>query len=547
MAHYGIDLGTTHSAVAVIDAAGPAVIVPNGAGHPTTPSALLFESATDVVVGRPAARAAAAEPEHVALDVKRSMGDALYPRPLRGRRHSPVMLSAMILKKIARDAAERVGPPEGVVVTVPAYFNEARRQATAAACTTAGLPLVDIINEPTAAALAYAYERLLENNAAPAARAADAALFRPRTLVVYDLGGGTFDVSVLRCEGHELRVLATAGDVHLGGRDWDARVADHLAELFADVHGVDPRDDDAAHRALLDTAETLKHELSTRTRARYTLHHAGHRFGGELTRAEMEDLTADLLFRTSSRLTRALAEAGVAWDEIDEVLAVGGSTRMPAVIQMLADASGQTIGRPLSPDTAVAQGAAVHAAVCAARGKRGASPEPGSPPGVTPVPIDTDTGLRGRLGRLARQLRLIRTVNVSAHTLGVVVQGKNGQPRVRPMLPRGSALPCDAERTFGTQKHHQRRVTVQIVEGESTEPEHAYPLGTCHITDLPESLPLGSPVEVRFHYDHSGRLSVKALHVTSGRWAQTVIERLNGIDPQQIAADHALLAGITLS
>lgn len=220
MALLGIDLGTTFSAMAHLDPSGLPVTIPNAEGELTTPSVVLFEPGGEVVVGREARRAALSEPGRVAEDVKRHMGDSYFPKLLDGKRLTPVGISSLILGKLRRDAEKRIGRIEGVVITVPAYFDEARRQATAAAGRLAGLKVIDIINEPTAAALAYAY-RGLSAQEQKSVRGLDSP---PRTALVYDLGGGTFDVTVLRIAGSDLKVLATAGDVQLGGRDWDERL-----------------------------------------------------------------------------------------------------------------------------------------------------------------------------------------------------------------------------------------------------------------------------------------------------------------------------------
>ncbi len=562
MAYLGIDLGTTYSAAATLDAAGQPAVLPNAEGELTTASAVLFESGREVVVGREALRAAAAEPQHVAVDVKRFMGDDEYPRPLRGRRYSPVVLSAMVLKKVAQDAAKRAGPIEGAVVTVPAYFNEARRQATAAACAAAGLPLLDIINEPTAAALAFAYRELSVKAAADAGHAAAACFATPRTLVVYDLGGGTFDVTVLRCEGQGMRVLATAGDVQLGGRDWDERLVEHLATRFVEAHGGDPRGDPLSHQQLRDAAEQLKKELSRRDKARYAVHHGGHTLGGTLGRGDFEAMTADLLYRTRSRLDRVMKDAGVGWADVHDVLMVGGSTRMPAVRAMLEDVSGRPPDASLSPDEAVAQGAAIYAAMCVARGDppaaqpaAGRSGAAGAGSGMhsvkgpvvqAPAPAGRESWLI-KLGRLAGLLRSLETSAVAAHSLGIVAHSDAGKPRVVRMIDRNTPLPAEVKRTFGTQSNRQRHVTVRVVEGESRKVEHCYPLGNCVIAELPPSLPRGSPIEVTFRYDASGRFHLEALHVESGTWAATRIERRGGVDPDRVQHHRGLLAEMTVS
>ena len=374
MNYIGIDLGTTFSAVAHLGPQGQPITIPNTEGELTTPSVVLFESDNSAIVGREAKRAALAEPGNVAEDVKRYMGEESYPRTLRGRTISPINISAIILKKLLQDAEARLGPIGGAVITVPAYFDENRRQATAAAAHSAGLGLIGIINEPTAAALAHAFRSYTTPDGGVIDMAC-AAEQLPTISVVYDLGGGTFDVTVLRAVGYDLTVLATAGDVQLGGRDWDKRLYHHLADMFVREHGEDPRDDPLSRQQLESTAEEMKKDLSRRNHTMFVVNHAGRTLRGELTRGQFEEMTADLLFRTESRLSRALRDAGINWGDVDDVLAVGGSTRMPQVQMMLSRVTGMVPNASISPDEAVAHGAAIHAAVCVANSGQEEIPE----------------------------------------------------------------------------------------------------------------------------------------------------------------------------
>ncbi|MDP6634631.1 MAG: Hsp70 family protein [Phycisphaerae bacterium] len=374
MNYIGIDLGTTFSAVAHLGPQGRPITIPNAEGELTTPSVVLFESDDSAIVGREGKRAALAEPGNVAEDVKRYMGDESYPKTIRGRTISPINVSAIIIKKLVQDAEARLGPIDGAVITVPAYFDENRRQATAAAAHSAGLELIGIINEPTAAALAHAFRSYTTpEGGVTEILHADGQL--PEISVVYDLGGGTFDVTVLRAVGYDLAVLATAGDVQLGGRDWDKRLYDHLADMFITEHGQDPRDDPLSRQQLESTAEEMKKDLSRRDHTLFVVNHAGKTLRGKLTRSQFEEMTADLLFRTESRLSRAVRDAGITWGDVDDVLAVGGSTRMPQVQAMLARVTGMIPDVSISPDEAVAHGAAIHAAVCVANSGRAEAPQ----------------------------------------------------------------------------------------------------------------------------------------------------------------------------
>ena len=552
----GIDLGTTFSAVAVLRHSGQPETIPNADGELMTPSAILFETDGQVIIGRAARRAAAIEPENVAVDVKRYLGDPHYPLLVRGRQFSPVELSALILKKLKQDAEARLGPIAGAVVTVPAYFNEARRQATAAACSIAGLRLLDILNEPTAAALAYAYRELLTRQPGAEPSAAAASVNRPRNSVVYDLGGGTFDVTVLRFEPGDVRVLATAGDVQLGGRDWDERIASHLADLFLREHGLESRDDAMSRWAFYDAAEEAKKELSKRDSARIAVSHGGKSWRGQLTRAKFEELTADLLFRTESRLNRVVQDAGLKWSQVDDVVLVGGSTRMPQVREMVRRVAGKPPDTSLSPDEAVAHGAAIHAGIVAANRLSAARAMPNRVPTSVPAPAPSaapadDAHARRfteSLGsRILTLLRGLKTTNVSSHGLGVVTRDGRGRQGVSLMIPRNSPLPAQVTRVFGTETPNQRRVSVEVLEGDAPQPQHCIPVGVCHITGLPTGLPQGSPVEVTFRYDRSGRLGVEAMHVPSGKWAEITIERAKDVASERVAQSRDEIAQLSVS
>jgi len=517
----GIDLGTTFSAMAYLDVNGTPTTIANAEGELTTPSAVLFEKSGEIVVGREARRAALAEPASVAECVKRHIGDPFYPKLINGNRFSPVEISALILVKLIQDARKKVGAIDGVVITVPAYFDEGRRQATALAGTLAGVKVIDIINEPTSAALAYAYRGFANQGSQTVAL--------PQLVLVYDLGGGTFDVTALRIHGKNLTVLATSGDVRLGGRDWDERLFNYMANQFLHEHSEDPRDHPVSTQNLMLAAEETKKVLSARKQANYLITHAGKSFSGEITRAQFEELTMDLLFRSEHRLSRIIKQANISWEEIDRVLAVGGSTRMPQVQEMLRRITGKEPDCTLSPDEAVAQGAAIHAAICAT-----AQPAPASATTtVSPVAVASEkrplvpppVPAWAFKKPVTDLLGSIHTTNVNAHTLGVVVQTQNDRQRVSHLVPHNSPLPCAVKKQFGTIRDGQDTVTVRIVEGESRNPDECIPVGACTIEQLPEGLPRGSPVEVTFRYDNSGRLHVEAMEISSGKRASVAIDR----------------------
>ncbi|HBO44579.1 MAG TPA: molecular chaperone DnaK, partial [Planctomycetaceae bacterium] len=347
----GIDLGTTYSVVARLDASGRPETLINAEGDRLTPSAVLFDG-DEVVVGKEAIKAVATEVERVALCAKRDVGRPVFHKAIGGQQYPPEVIEAWILNKLREDAALRIGPFSRAVVTVPAYFDEVRRKATQDAGYMAGLDVIDIINEPTAAALAFAHQVGL------LARPADAD--RPSRLLVYDLGGGTFDVTIVEVRRGELVTLATDGDVQLGGYDWDQRLVAFAALAFAQRHGVDPRDDSATMGRLWQSCEDAKRTLSTREKATVTCDHEGRVARIELSRGQFEEATRDLVERTRFTVSQTLAAAGISWSQIDRVLLVGGATRMPMIRQMLRQISGMDPDVSVAADEAVAHGAAIH-------------------------------------------------------------------------------------------------------------------------------------------------------------------------------------------
>src|SRR5262245_46957440 len=306
----GIDLGTTFSAVATLDDRGQPVTLPNRDGDMLTPSAVFLDGDT-VVVGQAALDIALEQPDKVATLVKRHMGQTSFGRPVAGREFRPETLSALILRKLVRDAEVRIGPIDKAVITVPAYFDDTRRKATQDAGRIAGLNVLDVLDEPTAAALAYSFQPphgsgdLAPDHVLPGEQ---------RTVLVYDLGGGTFDVTLVRLSQRRFQTLAIEGDVRLGGKDWDDRIADYVAAKFQEQHGEDPRTDPQSLTALAAAAERAKRTLSKLNQTNITCTHGGKVLTVPLTRAEFEALTRDLLTRTRLTTQQVLRQAGLGWD-----------------------------------------------------------------------------------------------------------------------------------------------------------------------------------------------------------------------------------------
>jgi molecular chaperone DnaK len=546
MSVIGIDLGTTFSAMAYLDAQGNPVTIANAEGEMTTPSIVLFEKSGEVVVGREAKRAALSEPAHVAVCVKRYVGDEFYPKLINNKRLTPTAISALILKKLRQDAEKRIGRIDGAVITVPAYFDEGRRQVTAAAGRLAGLKVLDIINEPTSAALAYAYKSFTGATATSTTQVEKAInASPPSVMMIYDLGGGTFDVTLIRTQGKNLNVLATTGDVRLGGCDWDECLFNYMAEQFIRMHNEDPRDDPVSLQNLMLAAEETKHILSARKHARYLVNHQGKSFTGEIAREQFEKMTEALLYRTESRLGRVIRQANLTWDKVDRVLAVGGSTRMPQVPAMLERFTGKAPDCSLSPDQAVAHGAAIHAAIGVVHDhkppKAARTSTKDDAVALIEDSADAKVSTPGMLsyfkGKVADLLSSIRTTNVNAHTLGVVVTLGDKSERVVALIPHDTQLPVSVTKRFGTVKVNQSSVTVRVVEGESDKPEDCLQVGTCQVRKLPPRLPKGSPIDVTFAYDNSGRLHVTAMTMASRDWASVTIQRKSGLAQEKMLDD----------
>ena len=494
IAAVGIDLGTTYSAVARLDQAGiPATLI-NAEGDHITPSVVLFDD-PDVVVGKEALKALATEQDRVAECAKREMGRRIFHKTFNGNRYPPEVIQAWILKKLHTDAANQIGPFEKVVITVPAYFDEVRRKATQDAGYMAGLEVLDIINEPTAAAVAFGFQRGFLDRQGPH--------HAPQTILVYDLGGGTFEVTVMEIRGSEFVALATDGDVQLGGYDWDQRLIDIVAQAFIEQHSQDPREDPASSGRLWRDCEDAKRTLSTRNKAAVACDYHGISSRIVITRDQFEESTRDLLDRTRFTTAQTLNAAGLQPDQIDRMLLVGGSTRMPMVRRMLAEFSGKDPDTSVAADEAVAHGAALRAGLLLAK-SRG---EPGS----------------------------FRIQNVNSHSLGIVgTDPATGRKRNGIVIPRNTPIPVTAKRTFKTRKAGQGSILVEVIEGENPSPDDCTPIGRCTVKSLPADLPAKSPVDVLFRYKPDGRLKVRVSVPDTPAKIQTVFARENSLTKEHL-------------
>jgi molecular chaperone DnaK len=526
----GIDLGTTFCAVATLDDRGRPVTVPNRDGDVLTPSAIYLAPDGSAVVGQPALDMALEQPDRVATLIKRRMGLPDLGHPVAGREFRPETLAAVILKKLAQDAEAALGPLSGCVITVPAYFDDTRRKATMDAGKIAGLNVLDIIDEPSAAALAYSVTSASGSPRPAAAAGADKARDAgpageppesPRTVLVYDLGGGTFDVTLVKLGKKRFQVLAIEGDVRLGGKDWDDRLANWAADKFRLQFGTDPRDDPQSAAMLQAAAERAKRALSKVEQASVTVSHAGQRLTIPVSRAEFEAMTKDLLVRTRLTTQQVLAHAGLTWPQVDKVLMVGGSTHMPATGRMLAELTGREPDRSLAVSEVVARGAAVHAGIRAAQAGGGReTPE---------LPTLAD----------------VVEISVNAHSLGV--EARQGSDRINhKLVAKNTQLPAVAEQVYYTVGDNQTRVRVRILQGEAHQAEACIPVGECWIDGLPPNLPKGSPVRVRCGVAANGRIEVTATDLTSGRAATAAIHRPGGLTDDQLAREAEWVRGLRI-
>jgi molecular chaperone DnaK len=458
----------------------------------------------------------------VATLIKRRMGHPTFGRPVAGHEFRPETLSAIILRKLVQDAELRIGPVRGAVITVPAYFDDTRRKATKDAGRIAGLEVLDILDEPTAAALAYSfqpprdegdfrYEKVLPQE--------------QRTVLVYDLGGGTFDVTLVRLSQRRFESLAIEGDVRLGGKDWDDRIVDHVAAAFQRQYGEDPRTDPQSLAVLSSAAERAKRTLSKLDQATITCTHAGKVLTVPITRAQFEELTRDLLARTRLTTQQVLRQSNTGWDGVDRILLVGGSTHMPMTGQMLRELSGKMPDNSLAVSEVVARGAAIHAGIVAS--------QRGGEEGLT---LDAD--VQEMFGQIVE-------VNVNSHSLGVEI--KYNQERINDILiPKNTQLPTAASRVYRTVVENQQRVRVKVLQGEAHQADACISIGECWIEELPPNLPKHSPVQVRYACGSDGLVDVMALDMTSGQLARTEIHRSSGLSEEEIAREAEFVRSLTI-
>jgi len=479
----GIDLGTTFSALSILNAIGKPEIIPNADGERLTPSAIFFdEENSDIVrVGIEAINSRHLNAERSVRWIKRHMGDAKYQKEIDSKNWTPVELSALILKKLKQDCSVEHGDICDAVISVPAHFDEVRRKATMEAGKIAGLNVIGIVNEPVAAALYYATTRKVSGK-----------------VLVYDLGGGTFDVTIMEVNGHDMKIVCSQGDHALGGVDFDRKILEILEQKYKEKFNADLIGSDEDRAKYEDEAEDIKRTLSRRNVAKKMLYGPAGNMRVEVTREMFEEAIASLMERADILVEVALGEAGIEPAGIDKVLLVGGSTRIPLVQQRLEKMFGKTPETAVNVDECVALGAALHAGLTMLREK----------------PDAVSTGISSSL----MDINLIDVCNHSYGTICAPIDKETGRRVVqnRIILNKNTPLPCETSQTFYTLKEGQAEVEVTITQGEGTDAEFVNRIATYKL-ELPPDRPAECPIKVTYSYDVNQRMQCKFEDVESGK------------------------------
>lgn len=509
----GIDLGTTYSCISYLTPQGTPVTIENEDGELSTPSVVLFDG-DQAIVGTEALRNAVSHPERVVQNAKRYMGDRQKYWVVDGVMHRPPDVASLIIRKLLESAEDRLGRIRHAVITVPAQFSDLQRQDTVEAGMRAGLARVDIINEPVAASLCYVLGEGMWF----------AELADDQRVLVFDLGGGTFDLSLVQYNRSEVKVIASGGDLQLGGIDWNRRLEEFACNEFIKETPADPRLDKESMQALALEVEQSKRSLSVRPKASIAVQHAGRRKSIAVTREQFETLSRDLVERCEQITRKLLRDRKLGWAHVNSVLITGGATRMPMIRDMLQRISGTTLNATLSPDQSISHGAAYYAGMLLSGSRF------------------TKTYLqKSATARLSK----FKQVSVNARALGILVRDpETGQRTPHYLLPPHTPLPVRVQQTFGTVIPGQKRVHLQIVESGPNAGEPYSKLGACVIDQLPEGLPVSSPVEVTLRYDAQARVHVEAKDVTSGAIAMAVIVREENrtyLTPEQAQAAEVAL------
>ena len=546
---FGIDLGTTYSCIAYVDEYGKAVVIPNVEGDRTTPSVVQFEG-TNRVVGKEAKNNAVLYPNQVVEMVKRQMGTSDWVFTDEGTDYRPEEISSYILRKLANDAEQHLGRPvQEVVITCPAYFGIAQREATARAGQIAGLTVREVINEPTAAAIMYG----LQND-------------QDQTVLVFDLGGGTFDITVIEIKGGTITVVATGGDHYLGGRNWDEAVVQYLAQEWLNETGSadDPLESLDTQQDLWNKAENAKRALSARQETTIPVMHAGERVGVKLTREKFDELTAGLLARALTYTKATIDEAAKrGFTRYSQILLVGGSTKMPQVVELLQKEFPNIPQRSFDPDESVAKGAAVYGQKLMLDEKiqikiaemTGQDVDDVNQAQVSQRVVERaqqavahEVGLRTSV---VEKFNAIAITNVASHCFGVVALNKDEREVIANMILVNDPLPFTKTDTFYTLRANQQLVDIQVIENSVSEYEVAdvsrgEEIGNATLS-LPPGLPLQAPIEVTFELNQEGRLHVTARELSSNRIVDVTIQIKQGIPEEELEAAKARALRLSIS
>ncbi len=591
----GIDLGTTFSAMAHVNRWGKPEIITNAEGFPTTPSVVHFYDHDACVVGDEAVKMVVIDPDNVIRFIKRSMGEESFTLEFYGKTYTPQEISALVLRKLKDDAEELTGEEiRDAVVTVPAYFNSAQRGATAEAGQIAGLNVLSIINEPTAAAIAYGLDRIGGK----------------RKLLVFDLGGGTFDVTVMEIRGTKLTTIASDGNAELGGKDWDDRLLNYVAERFYEKFQVDPRDDAAPYQELYERCLHAKISLSTKRRAVVPVNFRGNRMVVPVERELFDDLSRDLVQQCEDTANIVLDKARLRWNELDDVLLVGGSTRMPMIRDLLVRLSGKEPAENVNPDECVALGAALagvfrhrpehpalqikrramqerareleeteptgperseradtdrpaarseapraaaiglayggHVAEQAMRDRGPNAPntfppdssddsdEQDTAPAYSPLAQAVDRRPDGQMWELPP----VEIRDATTHPLGIIVLDKERKERVVELVPEGTPLPHEYRGRFAYAYENMTAVRVEVTEGVGNNRDEVAVIGKVELTGLPPR-PRGTPIEVVYSYGVEQILEVRVIDVETGKSREGLIRLQGSMSSDQVAEARA--------
>ena len=482
----GIDLGTTFSALAVLNAIGKPEIVPNADGDRLTPSAIFFdEDNPDLVrVGVEAINSRYLNMQRSVRWIKRHMGDPKYVKELDGRKWTAVELSALILKKLKQECSSEERRIDEAVISVPAHFDEIRRKATMDAGTLAGLKVIGIVNEPVAAALCYATTRNVTGK-----------------ILAYDLGGGTFDVTIMQVSGQDMQILCSQGDHALGGIDFDAKILAMMEQAYRDKFGAELINSDEERAKYEDEAEDIKKTLSRRDSAKKMLYGRAGNMSIEITRDAFEEAIRSLIDRADILVEVALDEVKLKPQNIDKVLLVGGSSRIPLVQKRLQEKFGFAPAAAVNLDECVALGAAVHAGLTLMRNN----------------PKDVPAGIAGGI----KNINLTDVCNHSYGTICAPIDKETGRRIIqnRIILKKNTPLPCEQSQVFYTMSEGQTELQVTVTQGEDTQPQYVNKIAT-HTFELPPDRPARCPIEVTYRYDENQRMHCRFRDVQSGRMLQ---------------------------